>query len=182
MRALAARGAVCVCGVCAVAVGWLWLRCPRAPPVIGGYIFTCTLLGLWLLGSSSPAPWLFSSCACPAAHSHLHRHPCSSPLPPPPLLLPPPKLPPLLLPPPFRIAFDTTDTCLLLLHPCASTVSHVSWPGELSGSDRASVSLVTSDDSRAAAFGSVRMTTRVRTHAELSPVALASQPSREWVG
>jgi len=74
-----------------------------------------TPLGLWLLGSSSPAPWLFSSCACPAAHSHLHRHPCSSPLPPPPLLLPPPKLPPLLLPPPFRIAFDTTDTCLLLL-------------------------------------------------------------------
>ena len=62
-----------------------------------------------------PSPLLFSSCACPAAHSHLHRHPCSSPLLPPPLLLPPPKLPPLLLPPPFRIAFDTTDTCLLLL-------------------------------------------------------------------
>jgi len=61
-------------------------------------------------------------------------------------------------------------------------VSHVSWPGELSGSDRASVSLVTSDDSRAAAFGSVRMTTRVRTHAELSPVALASPRTVQGVG
>ena len=74
------------------------------------------------------------------------------------------------------------DRHLLSRHPCASTVSHVSWPGELSGSDRASVSLVTSDDSRAAAFGSVRMTTRVRTHAELSPVALASPRTVQGVG
>jgi len=154
-----------------VAVGWLWLRCPRAPPVIGGYIFACTPLGLWLLGSSSQtpcsslhvhAPQRTATCTVTRAHPLCcrrrfccrhqsclrcccHRHSAS---------------------PSTR---QTPAYCCC--HPCASTVSRVSWPGKLSGSDRDSVSLVTSDDSRAAAFGSVRMTTRVRTHAELSPVA-----------
>jgi len=165
-----------------VAVGWLWSRCPRAPPVIGGYIFTCTPLGLWLLGSSSQAPCSSlhvhapqRTATCTATRAHplcrrrrfccrhqnclrccCHRHSAS---------------------PSTR---QTPAYCCC--HPCASTVSHVSWPGELSGSDRASVSLVTSDDSRAAAFGFVRMTTRVRTHAELSPVALASPRTVQGVG